>query len=327
MRFLIILNTKKKKKTAEACAVFGKLMGTSPEAKQELQQIITKNEDGEHDLGFFEMWRNSKFTGVLIVGIILQVMNQASGINTVMYYSASILEHSGFEEEHAIWGAVACTVTQTAGVSLSITKMDVWGRRFLIILSSAMVAPFISMLATCFAFIGVENSTSDVITSTMTLSHEEETTSLLLRMLVVGSLAGYLFSFGLGLSGVPWTMNAEIYPHTIRNKGQAQATFTNWFLNGIIAILFPVFMDTSTTAAVVLLFFFGCVAVTGCVWFYYYLPETMHLTLEEIEDLFSIPLRQAVLKGSCTTDRPLETDHPQLREDSQVEMKIVTEKV
>ena len=256
---------------AGAAAIFRRLHGTGAEAEAELRgmQAAAAAAAGTGEKSFSRMWRGAAaHRRAMYVGVVLMVMNQASGINTVMYYSSPILKAAGFSERAAIWGALLCDVTQSAGVCVSIGLMERVGRRPLAIVSALAVAP-------CIAALGLSFSAS-------------------LQVLSAVSLAAYLFAFGLGLSGVPWTVNAEIFPLTIRSKAQAQSIFTNWFLNGLIALAFPVFVGSAPH-----LFFyaFAVVAAVGAWWMYRFMPETKGLRLEQIDALFAVPLREAALRA------------------------------
>eukprot|EP00755_Sulcionema_specki_P003566 Sspe_Gene.27944::Locus_12393_Transcript_1_1_Confidence_1.000_Length_1587::g.27944::m.27944 len=253
----------------EARRVFRRIRGD--EAEEELERMVTEAQ-GHSEEPFAAMWSHPPYRRAVAVGVVLMVLNQASGINTVMYYSAGILEHAGFSESMAIWGALLCDVVQTLGVAISLYFVDTKGRRAMALTSAFLVAPAISTLGLSFV-VGV-------------------------RELSIAALMAYLMAFGLGLSGIPWTMNSEIYPLPIRNAAQGQAVFTNWFLNGLIALVFPVFIDKAVEA---FFFFFGAVALCGGLWMHRFLPETRGLSLEDMTALFAAPLQDGVRQTSSSS--------------------------
>merc|ERR1712107_769946 len=75
------------------------------------------------------IWCHPAIRRAVLLGLGLMALNQLSGINTVMYYSTTILEHSGFSKESAIWLAALCCFAQLCGGFISVYSMDHSGRR------------------------------------------------------------------------------------------------------------------------------------------------------------------------------------------------------
>ena len=66
---------------------------------------------------FRQVWRHKQVRKALIVGSALQLFQQLSGINTVMYYSTSIVQMAGFADtSQSIWLA-----STTAAVNFGCT--------------------------------------------------------------------------------------------------------------------------------------------------------------------------------------------------------------
>uniref|UniRef100_A0A7R9YBQ0 Hexose transporter 1 n=1 Tax=Pinguiococcus pyrenoidosus TaxID=172671 RepID=A0A7R9YBQ0_9STRA len=223
---------------------------TSSWAEQKVRQVSLL------DLAVY--WRHPPVRRAMILGVMLMAMNQFSGINTVMYYSVEMMKMAGFSSERAVLIACLCDFAQMAGVCYSLVRMDVDGRRHLALQSTVLVAPTLLMLSISFwagsgwlAFLG---------------------------------LMLYLPAFGSGLSGVPWTVNSEIYPIDVRSLAVTQATALNWFFNSIVSFTF-VSLSSSIGTGNTFLIYFVC-SVLGGAWIYKHMPETMGLGLEEAGHLF-----------------------------------------
>lgn len=109
-----------------ARSVLQKIRGTK-EVEDELEDIrATCEEDKKSRQGgtptLLLMLKSPNMRRALIVGCGLQLFQQISGINTVMYYSASIIKMAGVRDQHtAIWLAA-----MTAGINFVFTLVGVW---------------------------------------------------------------------------------------------------------------------------------------------------------------------------------------------------------
>ena len=115
-----------------------------------------------------------------------------------------------------------------------------------------------------------------------------------LQAAAVVSLMLYLVAFGSGLSGVPWVVGSEIYPTDVRSTAVGQNTLSNWLFNFIVAQTFLDLVQLLHSYGAFIVY--ACFSAVGGVWLYFYLPETMHLSLEQIATLFHDPY-PAPLRG------------------------------
>lgn len=179
-----------------------------------------------------------------------------------MYYSATILVNAGFTREVAVWLAAGCNLAQLIGVCISVYSMDRAGRRKTALRSTAGVVLTLVSMSIAFSLDGA-----------------------VWAALAVASLMLYLVAFGAGLSGVPWVVNSEIFPMQVRSAAVGQATMCNWLFNWLVANTFLSLCDRLGTGGAFSLF--AAFSVIGAGWLWLTLPETMGLSLEQIEDLFA----------------------------------------
>lgn len=196
----------------------------------------------------------------LVIGVGLAILQQITGINTVIYYAPIILQKAGT-------GGAAASILATIGVGLgnvvmtivALILLDRAGRRPLLLVGEAGMVASLAVLAVGFA-LGSGGVTAMVTTV---------------------SLVAYVGFFAIGLGPVFWVMISEIYPLAVRGAAMSVATFANWFSNLLVTLVFPALVAGAGPAAV-----FAGFAVVGVLGFLFSLrlvPETRGRTLEEIE--------------------------------------------
>ncbi|KAG7349936.1 sugar transporter [Nitzschia inconspicua] len=227
----------------------------------EIQDELDTAKAGSH-VGLWKLWRSyPTVRRAMILGCSLWAVSQLAGINTIMYYGASIVKKTGIADGNKsfdIWITVPLFVMQLFGIFVCYAIIDRMGRRPTLFVSMTLV--WISLL-----FIGLGFAIDA-------------------PLLTVAAMWFYLFAFGVGLSTMPYTMNAEIYPSEYRGVCVAQATGIFWASNFVVSVTFLSLARALSNAGV--FFLYAGIVIVSEVWFYFLVPETKGLSLHEIQGLF-----------------------------------------
>lgn len=99
----------------------------------------------------------------------------------------------------------------------------------------------------------------------------------------VAFLLFYMLAFGASWGPVPWAMPSEIFPSSLRAKGVAVSTCSNWINNFIIGLVTPPLVQNTGFGAYV---FFAVFCALSGVWTFFFVPETNGKTLEQMDEVF-----------------------------------------
>jgi len=191
----------------------------------------------------------------LFLAVSIAMFNQLSGINAILYYLNDIFARAGFSKVSGDLQAVAIGLTNLIFTMLAMSVIDKVGRRTLLIVGSVGTAGCLAGVAAIF----------------WTGSHES-----LLVWLLIGFIASFAFSQG----AVIWVYISEVFPTSVRAKGQSLGSSTHWIVNAVISGVFPVVAEHSKAAPFV---FFAAMMLLQLVIVTMVYPETKGVTLEEME--------------------------------------------
>lgn len=202
----------------------------------------------------------------LLIGVMLQAWQQFVGINTVMYYSATILKDAfGGKEDPStiIWFSLPIAGLNMVGTIIAIFLIDRVGRKPLLL--STLVPTCIGLITLGLSFHFQEK-----------LKHA--------GYFALASLLLYILGFSLGMGSIPWTINSEIYPSKIRARCNSVATAVNWVTNYIVAATFISYQNAVGKGGV--FWTYAGVCVLAIITIFILLPETKGKSIEEILELF-----------------------------------------
>jgi len=256
----------------EARTVLSKLRASRGEVDHEMKEITSavKDEDNKQSWGLF--FSNRNFRRSVTLGIVLQVVQQLTGINVMMFYAPRIFELSGFHDTSAqLWSTVLVGLVNMLATIVAIGFVDRLGRK------PMLYAGFLIMAIG----MGVVSFIMHIGPDTPFLQYSAMTALMLF-------IAGFAMSAG----PLIWTLCAEIQPLKGRDFGIACSTVANWVANMIIAAFFLSLLNVMGGPNTFLM-----IAILNIVFIFftvYFVPETKGVSLEHIEKnlMSDVPLRK-----------------------------------
>ena len=193
----------------------------------------------------------------LLLGVLLALLQQFTGIDAVIYYGPKIMEQAGFELSEALSGQVIIGFINMSFTLVAIWTIDKLGRKPLLIAGTSGMLVSLTAIGILFALGMAEGI-------------------LLLSFILV-----FIASFAASLGPVVWVILSEIYPNRIRGRAMSIATLACWVGTATIGQTIPISLENLGPAVTFLIFAMFCIPtiLIGA----YLLPETKGKTLEEIE--------------------------------------------
>jgi sugar porter (SP) family MFS transporter len=236
----------------EALAVLGQ-MG-APDPKAELAQIQA-GLSSEHAVAHEPVFR-WKFRYPLFLAITIGAFNQLAGINAILYYQGTIFKAAGFSQLSGDLQAIAIGLTNFLFCLVGMSVIDRFGRRSLLLVGA--VGTFLCLSGVAWIFISQ--------------SHQ----AALLALLVV-----YVAFFSMSQGAVIWVYISEVFPTSVRSKGQGIGSASHWIMNTIIAFAFPVI--AARFGAGIPFVVFAAFTLLQLIVVALFYPETKGQTLEELQ--------------------------------------------
>jgi len=252
-----------KQKDDEALGVL-KRIRSEQDAASELAQIQNnlKQEKELQKAGFKDLaipWVRR----IMWIGIGIAIVQQITGVNSIMYYGTEILKDAGFETKAALIGNIANGVISVLATFVGIWLLGRVGRRPMLLTGLIGTTTCLLLIAVATAWLAGSPSLPYVVLA-----------------LTVTFLA---FQQG-AISPVTWLMLSEIFPLRLRGFGMGMTVFCLWIINFLVGLLFPVLLGGIGLSAT--FYIFAALGLLAITFVKLVLPETKGLSLEELEQKF-----------------------------------------
>ncbi len=236
----------------EALAVL-KLMG-DPDPEAELADIRSALE-AEHASAHEPVFR-WKYRYPLFLAISIGAFNQLAGINAILYYLNSIFAAAGFSQVSGDQQAIAIGATNLLFTVVGMSLIDKLGRKTLLLIGAAGTASCLAGVAWIFT------------------THSHPGAMVWLLIIFIGF-------FAMSQGAVIWVYIGEVFPTSVRAKGQGVGNASHWIMNTIIALEFPVLATRMGRGAPFI--FFAVMTVVQFLVVLFAYPETKGQTLEALQ--------------------------------------------
>ena len=241
-----------------AVKVLGRIE-TAPEAERTLQQLSMST--GERKGSYRELI-GPALRKPLVLAVMLAIIQQATGVNTVLYYGSILFaENTGASAVQAIGMNILVGTVNLAFTILGLLMIDRLGRRSLLLIATAgmgiCLAAFVVMLRIV----------------------PDQPFILLIPILA------YVGSFAFGLGTAVWVCLSELFPSHLRGRAMSIATMMLWISVSCVAATFLSLVKAFGISSVFL--GYSAICFASFVYILLSLPETRNRTLEEIETFWS----------------------------------------
>ena len=253
---------------------------------------------------------------ILVVGLIVGVLQQITGINAVYFYATSIFKQTGIGTDASFSSGVLLSTITVIFTFVAMYLIDRMGRRPLLLIGTAGIA--ISLLLCAYGFkqakyeLSVEEISSFQFAEAnklepyanqvfendvdfknamkMALGNQvyskndgailEAATTMNATLVLIGIL-GFIACFAFSLGPVMWVLLSELYPIKYRGLAIGVIAFINSFISSVVQLIFP--WELSNLGNAMSFFLFGAIALIGFFVLLKILPETKGKSLEQLE--------------------------------------------
>ncbi len=242
----------------DASAVLHRLRGDDALARREVADIEAQLRTPQQGLRLFLQNRN--FRRSVALGVLLQVVQQMTGINVVMYYAPRIFADMGYATSASLWFTAIVGLTNVLATFIAIGFVDRIGRKPILYAGFVVMALGLGVVGTLM-HMGMG-------------SHAE-------RLLAVTMLLVFVVGFAFSAGPLVWTLCSEIQPLKGRDFGIGVSTVTNWVGTFIVGFTFLTLLNHFGHANT-----FWLYAAFNAVFILFtwtLVPETKGVSLEHIE--------------------------------------------
>lgn len=303
----------------EALKTFHKVV-TSEQAEQQIKDVNESLRSGKKEtrIPFKELFKPAMRL-VLTIGIVVAILQQITGINSVFFYAPMIFEQSGIGTDASFVQAILVGLTNLVFTIVAILLIDKFGRKPLLTVGVAGIA--LSMFLLAYGFNSATYTLSTDAISTLpgeinkemlqpmadqtfdsdvefktaikeSLGEENakqfESTILTAAInmnptIILIGILGFVACFAFSIGPVMWVLFSELFPIKVRGLAISFTGFINSAVSFLVQLIFPWELANFGSSTTFLIY--GIFAAAGFFFIIFRIPETKGKTLEELEKI------------------------------------------
>ncbi len=288
------------------------------EAEEAIQAILDSKNDKSEKSGSPKDLLRPELRLVLTIGVVVAILQQITGINSVFFYAPMIFEQSGIGTDASFVQAILVGLVNLAFTILAILFIDKIGRKPLLSAGVAGIVVCMFLLAYEFysatyvftqdsiAMVDQGISESHAIDEGMVYQsekefllaidgligseelglHKSEIISASIKMdatMILFAILGFVASFAISIGPVMWVLFSELFPNNIRGMAISFVGLINSAVSFIVQWVFPWELEVLGSASTFLIY--GLFAAVGLIFVLKVIPETKGKSLEELEEI------------------------------------------
>lgn len=304
---------------AEALAIFKRAIGVA-DAEIQLQTVEASiaAEAGHQKTPLSELFLPAMHR-VLLIGLVIGIIQQITGINAVFFYAPMIFQQSGLGTDAAFSQAVVVGLINLVFTVVAIGLVDKLGRKPLLAIGLAGIT--ISMLVlgssfgsatyqlrpesltklpdtlevaqlqplleqTYYSDVAFKRALQEALGAAQAQQFESELIPRAIHVnasLILIGILGFVASFAVSVGPVMWVLFSELFPNRVRGLAISFVGLVNSSVSFLVQLIFP--WELANWGSAPTFFIYGGFAAIGLVFVLAKLPETKGRTLEELESL------------------------------------------
>jgi SP family sugar:H+ symporter-like MFS transporter len=227
------------------------------EAMEMKGSLLAEEKAGQ--VQYSDILRNRNLRTRVLIACWLQFASQFTGMNALLMFSAMLFTELGFDDPFA--PNMMFTALQLAGVIVGLLMLDskVGGRRFQLILVTAIIIPALILLG---------------VAAAMAWSN-------IIELLLV-CLFSFVWQIAWGM--IPWVYPSELFTMAEKDRATSLAVFVQYTANALLMIVVPKLQVAIGLPG--LLWFFGCFNIFNLIFVLSCIKETKGVPLQDVPALF-----------------------------------------